>query len=190
MNEMHVEKFGPSHLSKHDNGLIKLVSGHEVSMRLWKDEQVSEDKSESQRDYETIGYCIQGRAELLSEGQVLQLGPGDSWVVPKGAPHQYKIIEPFTALEATSPPAEAQSSTPVANETEGSEPATKSEPRQKTTKIPNKNNGAQKGVLSAGKDVAAHIARDNSDVSSNAAIKKRVPSEYLHVEKKQEKPRK
>jgi hypothetical protein len=31
---------------------------------------------------------------------------GDSWVVPKGSRHTYKIIETFTAVEATSPPAE------------------------------------------------------------------------------------
>jgi hypothetical protein len=33
------------------------------------------------------------------------LGPGDSWVVPRGSSHSYKILEPFTAVEATSPPA-------------------------------------------------------------------------------------
>jgi uncharacterized cupin superfamily protein len=34
------------------------------------------------------------------------LEKGDSWVVPKGAQHTYKILETFTAVEATSPPAE------------------------------------------------------------------------------------
>jgi hypothetical protein len=33
------------------------------------------------------------------------LGHGDSWVVPKGALHRYTILEPFTAVEATYPPA-------------------------------------------------------------------------------------
>jgi quercetin dioxygenase-like cupin family protein len=33
------------------------------------------------------------------------LEPGDSWVVPKGASHSYRILEPFTAVEATCPPA-------------------------------------------------------------------------------------
>ena len=53
--------------------------------------------------YETVGYVISGRAELLSEGQTVVLAPGDSWVVPKGARHAYKILEPFTAVEATHP---------------------------------------------------------------------------------------
>jgi quercetin dioxygenase-like cupin family protein len=37
---------------------------------------------------------------------MILLEPGDSWLVPKGTTHTYKILEPFTALEATSPPAE------------------------------------------------------------------------------------
>jgi quercetin dioxygenase-like cupin family protein len=35
------------------------------------------------------------------------LNAGDSWVVPKGAEHRYKILERFKAVEATSPPAQA-----------------------------------------------------------------------------------
>ena len=34
------------------------------------------------------------------------LEKGDSWTVPKGASHTYNIVETFTAVEATSPPAE------------------------------------------------------------------------------------
>jgi hypothetical protein len=44
-------------------------------------------------------------AELHIEGQFVLLEKGDSWVVPKGSRHTYKIIETFTAIEATSPPA-------------------------------------------------------------------------------------
>ncbi len=33
------------------------------------------------------------------------LEPGDSWLVPKDASHTYKILETFTAVEATHPPA-------------------------------------------------------------------------------------
>ena len=33
------------------------------------------------------------------------LKEGDSWVVPKGATHSYKILGAFKAVEATSPPA-------------------------------------------------------------------------------------
>ncbi|PZX09656.1 Cupin domain-containing protein [Palleronia aestuarii] len=50
---------------------------------------------------------ISGSAELTLEGQTVQLEPGDSWVVPAGAEHDYRILETFTAVEATAPPARA-----------------------------------------------------------------------------------
>lgn len=83
-----------------------LAAGVKISMRLWEDEQPGKAKAQTRREYETIGYVISGRAELQLEGQTLTLEPGDSWVVPKGATHRYQILEPFTAIEATCPPAE------------------------------------------------------------------------------------
>ncbi|WP_413160234.1 cupin domain-containing protein [Capilliphycus salinus ALCB114379] len=83
-----------------------LVSGRTMSMRLWENEQPHEEKPIVERDYETVGFVIKGKAELYLEGQKIILEKGDSWVVPQGARHTYKIIEPFTAVEATSPPAE------------------------------------------------------------------------------------
>jgi quercetin dioxygenase-like cupin family protein len=84
-----------------------LASGIHVAMRLWENREADDDKEMRTRDYETVGYVISGRAELHLEGQILTLEPGDSWVVPKGASHTYKILETFTAVEATSPPAHA-----------------------------------------------------------------------------------
>jgi quercetin dioxygenase-like cupin family protein len=83
-----------------------LASGVHVSMRLWENTPPGAPKPATTRDYETVGYVIAGRAELHIEGQMVLLEPGDSWVVPKGSSHTYKIIEPFTAVEATSPPAQ------------------------------------------------------------------------------------
>jgi quercetin dioxygenase-like cupin family protein len=82
-----------------------LASGKKIAMRLWQNEQPGEAKPETQRDYETLGYVISGRAELHLEGQTVLLEPGSSWVVPQGASHTYKILEAFTAVEATCPPA-------------------------------------------------------------------------------------
>jgi quercetin dioxygenase-like cupin family protein len=82
-----------------------LVSGKTVSMRLWE-EMPGATGIESVRDYETVGYVIAGRAELHLEGQTIELAEGDSWLVPKGANHRYRILEPFVAVEATAPPAE------------------------------------------------------------------------------------
>lgn len=83
-----------------------LASGVHVAMRLW-DEEPGEGKVESRRDYETVGYVIEGKAELHLEGQMVLLSEGDSWVVPRGAEHRYRILERFKAVEATSPPAHA-----------------------------------------------------------------------------------
>ena len=83
-----------------------LVSGKRVSMRLWSGEAGGKLKAPTARDYETVGYVISGRAKLELEGQTLNLRAGDSWLVPAGAMHRYTIIEPFTAVEATAPPAE------------------------------------------------------------------------------------
>ena len=84
-----------------------LASGKSVSMRLWDEAPMTTDKQPTRREYETVGFVIAGRAELHIEGQIIQLRPGDSWVVPKGAEHTYRILERFQAVEATSPPAQA-----------------------------------------------------------------------------------
>ncbi|MER3555346.1 MAG: cupin domain-containing protein [Meiothermus sp.] len=94
-------KFSP----KGEMGQIYLASGKRVSMRLWERE-VGSDEQPSSRTYETVGYVISGRAKLHSEGQMLLLEPGDSWLIPPHALHHYEILEPFTALEATAPPAQ------------------------------------------------------------------------------------
>lgn len=82
-----------------------LATGKSIAMRLW-DETGTEHKEQNvARDYETVGYVIEGSAELEVEGQKLLLNAGDSWVVPKGAKHTYHIKEHFKAVEATHPPA-------------------------------------------------------------------------------------
>ena len=82
-----------------------LASGVRVSMRIWEREPPGEAGPATVRDYETVGYVIEGKAELHLEGQMVMLERGDSWTVPRGASHAYRVLEPFTAVEATSPPA-------------------------------------------------------------------------------------
>jgi uncharacterized protein (DUF2267 family)/mannose-6-phosphate isomerase-like protein (cupin superfamily) len=90
-----------------DGGEKYLASGVRVAMRLWDDEPVGETHA-TERDYETVGYVISGLAELHIERQVVRLEAGDSYMVPRGARHHYRILAPFTAVEATSPPAHAR----------------------------------------------------------------------------------
>lgn len=88
-----------------DMGQKCLVSGKRMAMRMWEAYPPRE-THEHARPYETVGFVISGRAELHVEGQVVALNPGDSWVVPREARHRYVILEPFTAIEVTSPPAQ------------------------------------------------------------------------------------
>jgi quercetin dioxygenase-like cupin family protein len=105
MGDTTVKKVESARSPKGEMGQVYMVSGKAVSMRRW-DEAPGEAKPETERDYETVGYVLAGRAELRVEGQTLVLNAGDSWLVPKGSRHTYRILEPFTAIEATSPPAE------------------------------------------------------------------------------------
>ena len=104
-----VTKVDSSHSPRGKLGQKYLASGVHVAMRLWENEKPGEQKEKEpvSRDYETVGYVIKGRAELHLEGQKVLLEEGDSWVVPKGASHHYRILDTFTAVEATSPPAQA-----------------------------------------------------------------------------------
>ena len=101
-----VKKVSSKTSPKGEMGQKYLADGKSVSMRLWDGEEPGEPKPEASRDYETVGYVVSGSAELLLEGQKVLLEPGDSWLVPKNASHTYNILEAFTAVEATSPPAE------------------------------------------------------------------------------------
>lgn len=105
MGDTSVTKVQSRHSPKGAMGQKYLAAGVHVAMRLWEDEQPGAPKPLAARDYETVGYVLAGRAELHLEGQKALLEPGDSWVVPRGSAHSYTILEPFTAVEATCPPA-------------------------------------------------------------------------------------
>ena len=107
MGDKSITKVSAATAPRGPMGQKYLASGIRLSMRLWEGESAdTESKAEAEANYETVGYVIAGRAELHIEGQVVDLEPGDSWIVPKGSRHSYKIVEAFTALEATTPPAE------------------------------------------------------------------------------------
>ena len=106
MGDTTVIKVNSDHSPTGSMGQKYLASGVNVAMRMWEG-IASDDLGEHAREYETVGYALKGKAELTLEGQTIHLEPGDSWVVPKGSKHSYKIIDPFTALEATTPPAHA-----------------------------------------------------------------------------------
>ena len=107
MSDTTVTKVDSAHSPHGELGQKYLASGKNVAMRLWEAVPPGEPKPPAARDYETVGYVISGRAALhLEDGQKVILEPGNSWVVPRGASHTYEILEPFTAVEATYPPAQ------------------------------------------------------------------------------------
>lgn len=106
MTDTSVKKLSSATSPRGEDGQFLLASGKRVSMRMWKDEAPTDDKPSSRNAYETVGFVMSGRAELVIEGQTVRLEPGDSWLVPADADHTYRILETFTAIEATSPPAE------------------------------------------------------------------------------------
>lgn len=106
MTDTSVKTVSSAHSPTGPQGEVYLASGQRVSMRLWRDEEPTRDKPRHRHDYEVVGYVIAGRAELEIEGQTVRLEPGDSWLVPANAEHTYRILETFTAVEATAPPAQ------------------------------------------------------------------------------------
>ena len=109
MGETTVTKVDSRQSPRGAMGQKYLAAGKRMGMRLWENEQPGDADAPTTREYETVGYVIAGRAELHIEGQMVLLEPGDSWVVPEGASHAYKILDTFTAVEATSPPAHVHS---------------------------------------------------------------------------------
>ena len=105
MSDTSVKKVDSTKSPRGDMGQYYLVTGKSLAMRMWRNEKPGEANPARARPYETVGYVIEGSAELHIEGQMVKLTPGDSWVVPKDAEHVYKVLEPFTAVEATHPPA-------------------------------------------------------------------------------------
>jgi quercetin dioxygenase-like cupin family protein len=100
MTDTTIKKVSSHSSPKGEMGQVYLASGKRVSMRLWRDEE-PQAKHAVRRDYKTVGYAISGLAELTVEGQTIRLEPGDSWLVPAGAEHSYRVLEAFTAVEAT-----------------------------------------------------------------------------------------
>ncbi|BAZ31014.1 cupin 2 domain-containing protein [Cylindrospermum sp. NIES-4074] len=98
MTDMSIKKIHFTHLPEGQLCQKYLASGKIVSIGLWKQEEPRENKQPTEEDYETVGYVVDGCAELHIEGQVILLERGSCWVVPKWTHYQYKILEPFTAI--------------------------------------------------------------------------------------------
>ncbi len=74
-----------------------------MTLRVWRDEEPTADKPEESRPYETVGFVVAGAVDLTVAGKTTSLRAGDSYVVPKDAPHRYVVRERLTAVEALAP---------------------------------------------------------------------------------------
>ncbi|QDT11940.1 cupin domain-containing protein [Planctomycetes bacterium K23_9] len=81
-----------------------LACGKKVAMRLWQEPAGDQCESRS-RDYEIVGYVVSGEVEIRFGKEVATLKSGDSWLIPPGTSHRFKILQDLVAVEATSPPA-------------------------------------------------------------------------------------
>ena len=106
MNDTTVKKIDINHSPQGNAGQKYLASGKSLAMRYWENEEPGLDKPSVKRPYETVGFVLKGKAELVVEGQSVVLEEGNSYLVPKDAEHTYHILETFSAVEATSPPAQ------------------------------------------------------------------------------------
>ena len=62
-----------------------LISGNAMALRLWNEAPGDgQQKSSKARNYETLGYVLEGKAELTVEDKTITLEPGTSWAVPEG----------------------------------------------------------------------------------------------------------
>ena len=105
MSDSTITKVDSHHSPQGELGQKYLASGKTIAMRLWDETAGHQNEQNAVREYEVVGYVIEGTAELEIEGQTIRLETGDSWVVPKGARHTYRIKDRFKAVEATHPPA-------------------------------------------------------------------------------------
>ncbi|TWU02607.1 cupin domain-containing protein [Stieleria varia] len=85
-------------------GQTYLTTGKHVALRRWE-EPAGDFGEPRSREYEIVGYVLSGAFELDLDGGTVQIYSGDSWLIPAGATHRYRIIESLVAIEATSPPA-------------------------------------------------------------------------------------
>ena len=95
----HVKKISTSAAKTGDRGQKLLAAGQDLAMRMWQKPPTS-DKDFHTHDYEVVGYVVKGRAKIHTDGGVVELGQGDSWVVPAGVGHRYEILEDLVAVEA------------------------------------------------------------------------------------------
>jgi quercetin dioxygenase-like cupin family protein len=86
------------------NGEVYLANGKHLGLRYFSVAAGHSADPMHERDYESAGYCLAGRAYLNLGGQERLISQGDAWVIPAHARHSWRIVEgPLETVEACSP---------------------------------------------------------------------------------------
>lgn len=81
-----------------------LARGEQVALRVWEHEPAGETSPEHANDYEYAAYVTEGTLRVrIGEADPVELGVGDSYVVPAGTPYAFEVVERATVVEAVAP---------------------------------------------------------------------------------------
>jgi len=88
-----------------DRGERLLARGEQVALRVWEHEPAGESSPEHANDYEYVAYVTDGLMRVrVGEADPVEVGVGDSYVVPAGTPYTFEIVERASVVEAVAPP--------------------------------------------------------------------------------------
>lgn len=87
-----------------DRGERLLAAGEQVALRVWEHEPAGETAPEHANDYEYVAYVTDGLMRVrIGEADPVDVGVGDSYVVPANTPYAFEIVERATVVEAVTP---------------------------------------------------------------------------------------
>jgi hypothetical protein len=94
MAETSVHKVNSASSPKGKMGQMYLACGIALGMRLWENVAPGKDHPTTERDYETAGYVIHGRAELRLAGRLFS----SSRAIPGSCPAEQATITAYWSL--------------------------------------------------------------------------------------------
>lgn len=81
-----------------------LARGERVALRVWEHEPAGEVAPEHANRYEYVAYVTEGAMRVrIGDAEAVDVGVGDSYVVPADTPYAFEIVERATVVEAVSP---------------------------------------------------------------------------------------
>lgn len=87
-----------------DRGERFLARGEQVALRVWEHEPAGEVAPEHANEYEYVAYVTDGLVRVrIGDAEPVEVGVGDSYVVPAGTPYAFEIVERATVVEAVAP---------------------------------------------------------------------------------------